>query len=301
MITFIEIISKLEQEEYWCFNRIEELKINREKYRKNLMEILNRPINDAHDANNIIIQLEETDKEISKLREELGQLKENILKLRDFPLDMYNFINTIINEDDDDINWNKMKKLLNNWWLKGKILERYWNEINQKYWWQVEIPETIADWKNLLIPFEMSDDELIEFLMLWEIKFDWRDFLWEWYKNLIEDKYNIIDTAIKKVFRNLWHGYTQTRKKLKLTNDEQKIKLLNSQLDKTKKRIIENIEREINKAWYNKVFEQIQNYKINTIKNYFPHLIEFYKNHLEDSSNDEVTLYLNEYLNWKRN
>lgn len=301
MITFIERISKLEQEEYWCFNRIEELKINREKYRKNLMEILNRPINDAHDANNIINQLEETDKEISKLREELGQLKENILKLRDFPLDMYNFINTIINEDDDDINWNKMKKLLNNWWLKGKILERYWNEINQKYWGQVEIPETIADWKNLLIPFEMSDDELIEFLMLWEIKFDWRDFLWEWYKNLIEDKYNIIDTAIKKVFRNLWHGYTQTRKKLKLTNDEQKIKLLNSQLDKTKKRIIENIEREINKAWYNKVFEQIQNYKINTIKNYFPHLIEFYKNHLEDSSNDEVTLYLNEYLNWKRN
>lgn len=301
MITFIERISKLEQEEYWCFNRIEELKINREKYRKNLMEILNRPINDAHDANNIINQLEETDKEISKLREELGQLKENILKLRDFPLDMYNFINTIINEDDDDINWNKMKKLLNNWWLKGKILERYWNEINQKYWVQVEIPETIADWKNLLIPFEMSDDELIEFLMLWEIKFDWRDFLWEWYKNLIEDKYNIIDTAIKKVFRNLWHGYTQTRKKLKLTNDEQKIKLLNSQLDKTKKRIIENIEREINKAWYNKVFEQIQNYKINTIKNYFPHLIEFYKNHLEDSSNDEVTLYLNEYLNWKRN
>ena len=301
MITFIERISKLEQEEYWCFNRIEELKINREKYRKNLMEILNRPINDAHDANNIINQLEETDKEISKLREELGQLKENILKLRDFPLDMYNFINTIINEDDDDINWNKMKKLLNNWWLKGKILERYWNEINQKYWGQVEIPETIADWKNLLIPFEMSDDELIEFLMLWEIKFDWRDFLWEWYKNLIEDKYNIIDTAIKKVFRNLWHGYTQTRKKLKLTNDEQKIKLLNSQLDKTKKRIIENIEREINKAWYNKVFEQIQNYKINTIKNYFPHLIEFYKNHLEDSSNDEVTQYLNEYLNWKRN
>ena len=302
---FLERIWELEQEKLGYFDRIEELERTREVCRKDLIENLKNPINDGNEVNNRVNQLTETDKEISRLKEELEQLKSDISKLKDFPSDMYNFVDKIIYED--DITLNELTEMLSNWRLKERIQEIYWEEINEKYWEKIEIPETLIGWKTLLIPFEIPDkenDKFIEFLFFWEdIEFDWRDFFWDEYKKLNEKKHEIIDAAVKTVIKNKnkkssWYKYGQTLRKLRKTSDEQSIEQLNHLLDNLKWKILEDIKRYINRLWYNELFEKLQNYKLNTIKNYYRYLIKSYENYMKKDSNDEVSLYLTDILNW---